>query len=256
MAECPYLPLWTDAYLADTRHLSTVEHGAYLLLLMEAWRRPTCALPDDDRMLARLTGLSEAEWSAIKPAVMDFWTLDGRSKTWVQKRLQLERAKSADRRQVARDKAARRWNGEKKDDAAAMPGQCTEDANQSQNQSQNHKDNPPNPPKGGKRAPDFCEAETVKATKPARGSRLPGGEDWTLPERLGQWAVAQGLSDFEVRREVEKFRDHWIAVPGAKGRKLDWDATWRSWVRRTIENREKRAPPGAGHPYRKRSYGL
>ena len=146
MADFPYLPLWTDAYLADTRHLSTEEHGAYLLLLMEAWRRPSCSLPDDDRMLARLTGLSEAEWARIKPVVMDFWTFDGRSKTWVQKRLQLERVKSADRRKVAKEKAAKRWKGRKKSDAGAMPQQCTEDA--IQNQNQNQKESPHSPPRG------------------------------------------------------------------------------------------------------------
>jgi hypothetical protein len=43
MAEFPALPLWTDAYLGDTRHLSQSEHGAYLLLLITAWRTPNCS---------------------------------------------------------------------------------------------------------------------------------------------------------------------------------------------------------------------
>jgi uncharacterized protein YdaU (DUF1376 family) len=35
-----------------------------------------------------------------------------------------------------------------------------------------------------------------------------------------------------VPREVfESFRDYWIAQPGQKGVKTDWDATWRNWVR-------------------------
>lgn len=29
-----------------------------------------------------------------------------------------------------------------------------------------------------------------------------------------------------------EFRDYWIALPGQRGVKLDWDATWRNWVRR------------------------
>ncbi len=37
----------------------------------------------------------------------------------------------------------------------------------------------------------------------------------------------------------ERFRDYWRSVPGAKGRKLDWAATWRNWVR------ECRPPPTA-----------
>jgi hypothetical protein len=28
-----------------------------------------------------------------------------------------------------------------------------------------------------------------------------------------------------------EFRDYWIAVAGQRGVKLDWDATWRNWVR-------------------------
>jgi len=30
----------------------------------------------------------------------------------------------------------------------------------------------------------------------------------------------------------ENFRDHWRAAAGAKGLKADWDATWRTWVRK------------------------
>jgi hypothetical protein len=29
----------------------------------------------------------------------------------------------------------------------------------------------------------------------------------------------------------ESFTDYWVSVAGSKGVKLDWDATWRTWVR-------------------------
>src|SRR5205814_92454 len=35
--------------------------------------------------------------------------------------------------------------------------------------------------------------------------------------------------------ELLKFRDYWIALPGAKGLKADWPATWRNWIRRITE---------------------
>lgn len=37
--------------------------------------------------------------------------------------------------------------------------------------------------------------------------------------------------DLDVERTWQRFRDFWIAKPGKDGRKLDWLATWRNWVR-------------------------
>lgn len=131
MAEFPAIPIWTDSYLADTRHLSTEQHGAYMLLLMEAWRRPACSLPDDDSILARLSGLGD-RWPENRETVMAFWDRDGRRKEWTQKRLLKERDYVASKRRSQRDNAARRWNKSKKGDATAMPkgmpNRCQNDA--------------------------------------------------------------------------------------------------------------------------------
>lgn len=99
MADFPYLPLWTDAYLADTKHLTTAEHGAYLLLLMTAWRTPGCSLPDDDAFLGRVSG-DPRNWPRYKAAVMAFWRkrADGR---WEQKRLLGEYESASARRAQA-----------------------------------------------------------------------------------------------------------------------------------------------------------
>jgi hypothetical protein len=37
--------------------------------------------------------------------------------------------------------------------------------------------------------------------------------------------------DLDVKITSDSFRDFWIGVPGVKGKKLDWAATWRNWVR-------------------------
>lgn len=73
MAEFPAFPLWTDAYLGDTTHLTTIEHGAYLLLLMAMWRN-NGSLPDDDRMLSRYARLTAGQWHRIAPTVRAFFT--------------------------------------------------------------------------------------------------------------------------------------------------------------------------------------
>lgn len=104
----PAIPLFTDAYLADTRHLSLEEHGAYLQLLMVAWRSTDCSLPDDDKRLARVLGVTPAKWAKLKGTVMAFW--DNANGHWTQKRLTKER-KFVDEKRAANSSSAKsRWN--------------------------------------------------------------------------------------------------------------------------------------------------
>lgn len=88
MAEFPALPLFTDAYLGDTTHLSTFEHGAYLLLLMVSWRSPGCCLPDDDALLARYTRMTRDKWRKARPILEPFFIIE--NGFWRQARLQNE----------------------------------------------------------------------------------------------------------------------------------------------------------------------
>lgn len=104
----PAIPLFGDAYLADTRHLSLEEHGAYLQLIMIAWRIDGCCLPDDDARLARMLGVTAARWRKLKPVVMAFWTLEGGS--WKQARLTKERQFVEEKRAKNKASADARWS--------------------------------------------------------------------------------------------------------------------------------------------------
>lgn len=91
MADFPYLPFWTSDYLADTRHLSQAEHGAYMLLIMTCWQTNDCSLPDDDKMLARFAGCDLRTWKRQRETVLEgFFTRRGDGR-WIQKRLLKER---------------------------------------------------------------------------------------------------------------------------------------------------------------------
>ena len=76
MAEFPALPLFTDAYLADTMHLSTLQHGAYFLMLLVAWRSKGCTLSDNDDYMAKITRLEKRTWMANKDVLLAFWKRD------------------------------------------------------------------------------------------------------------------------------------------------------------------------------------
>jgi uncharacterized protein YdaU (DUF1376 family) len=109
MADFPALPLWTDAYLADTSHFSHAEHGCYLLLLMTMWRAPECRLPNDDQFLARRFNLSVDDIKAqFRPLIVEFCQSTG---NWItQKRLTRERAYVSARTKKRSDAAKLRWN--------------------------------------------------------------------------------------------------------------------------------------------------
>lgn len=103
MSKAPAMPMYWDAYLADTTHLTTEEHGAYLLLLAAMWRR-NGTVPDNDADNARILGLTKAKWRKIKARLSDLLTIqDGvisqkkLQKTWkkTQEKIQTNRANGA-----------------------------------------------------------------------------------------------------------------------------------------------------------------
>ena len=77
---------------------------------------------------------------------------------------------------------------------------------------------------------DTDTEQIQKKVNNKRGSRL--AQDWFLSKSMGDWAT-QERPDLDVRQVAEQFKDYWVAQAGQKGVKLDWDATWRNWVRNT-----------------------
>jgi uncharacterized protein YdaU (DUF1376 family) len=64
----------------------------------------------------------------------------------------------------------------------------------------------------------------AKATKGTRFDLISIPEDWVL-------FCKKERSDLNPTVVFDGFRDYWVSVPGQKGVKLDWSATWRNWVR-------------------------
>jgi hypothetical protein len=70
-------------------------------------------------------------------------------------------------------------------------------------------------------------------------SRLP--DDWQ--PRKGDWLLMEEhFPSLDLKLETHSFRDYWNSVPGAKGRKSDWNATWRNWMRNAYKRSKPKNP--------------
>ena len=213
MAEFPALPLWTDAYLGDTTHLDTTEHGAYLLLLMVAWRSADTALPDDDVLLAKYARCGVKMWRRLRPILAPFFAVEnGR---WVQLRLLEEKQKVVDRR----DKQAA--NGR----ASALKRKGRHSTKRSTNREPSDQQNvnqTPTPisiytiPNGiGADAPPVDVVKSIfdEGTAILRGFAKNDGQARSL---IGKWRKARG--DDWTLRAIRSCRDQ----PGGIGNPIEW----------------------------------
>lgn len=90
-----------------------------------------------------------------------------------------------------------------------------------------------------------------KQNRSSRGTTLP--DDWLLPDdwasdaRQVAFKAKQPLNDDEISNEADKFSDFWHSKAGTAGRKVDWRATWRNWIRSYLERRPRARNASGGH---------
>ncbi|MBC6981411.1 DUF1376 domain-containing protein [Caulobacter sp. 17J80-11] len=159
MSAPPYMPLYVADYLGDTRHLTTEQHGAYVLLLMALWRGGG-RLPAEPARLARLAGLSTARWARTAGEVTAFFTVEDGELTHprlVAELARIERASEQRRAAGARGGAAKARRARSETVAPATP--------------------PPQPGRSPALASQTSESEPEKITYSAGGARA-----WAKPE--------------------------------------------------------------------------
>lgn len=219
MSDSPYIPFYTSDFLGGTSGMTAATKGVYITLLClmyevegplgQSWdtlaRRSGCTLPAFKKAVQALVDDDKIE-------VSDAGIWSEKCAKHITKRC--ERSNSA--------KAAAKTRWEKTEQKQGVP-----DANAKQPQCQ------PEP------EPESYKKKEPNGSLQKKGSRLPS--DWVLPKTLGEWAVENGLTRDEVRREADTFKDYWIGVPGQKGVKLDWAATWRNWIRKRIKDDPRRS---------------
>jgi uncharacterized protein YdaU (DUF1376 family) len=224
MAQFPALDIWTDAWLADTGHLPRVDRDIYFHLMILMWRTPNCRVPNDMDWISRKLRCAPDELGILNAVASEFCESDG---NWLtQKRLLKEYRYAIERSRKQSDRAKSRWN---------------KDKDISRGNADTH---------GHGNAPTATITDTVKEerknlkvlSKEKRGSRIP--DNFEPDESCHLLAEKLLLTNQDCQGALENFIDYWRAVPGAKGVKLDWQATFRNQLRHV--SKQKGKPNGKG----------
>lgn len=201
----PWMSMYWAEYLGDTGHLSTIEHGAYLLLIAHYWTTAK-PLPDNDVLLARITRMSPQEWSNAKALLQDFFSIE--SGMWKHKRveeeLDLARQRYEKRSSAGRKggKAKRKAKDESQDEALLEQRQGNEEARDKQSQSQEQLQDHLTPP----RADAPVSVDILLAGKdPAAGPRTDSD--------LGNLFIRRGflLHQVQTAKMIQGIR-RWIEL--------------------------------------------
>ena len=230
MASYPSLPLWTDAYMADTGHLSFEEHGVYMMLLMTIWRSPNCRIPNDMKWIQRRLRASQTEMDMIvEPIVKEFFDTSG---NWItQKRLKQEYNYVSARSKSQSDRAKLRWQKEKdvcqRNATAGIDPAMPPHPHPHLEIDTSYLSPPISPPRGN----DVVEDPKPKSKRPKR-STLPA--DWEPNEHAAEIADTEGYTNDERSEILQQFRDY----AGANNAKYaDWHKAFYNWLRSDITKR-------------------
>jgi len=187
-------------YMSHTRHLSLYEDLAYRRLLDFYFLHEQ---PIKHRDVARQIGMREHEEDVLT-VLNEFFlsTPEG----FVNPRADKEIQQYKEFSEAGKRGAAKRWSKPPHGEANSPPNATPIATNNHKPITNNH----------------------IKEKR--LGSRL--AQDWILPDDWEYWANKQ-RPELNAKLVADQFKDYWIAQPGQKGTKLDWEATWRNWVRNT-----------------------
>jgi uncharacterized protein YdaU (DUF1376 family) len=206
------MPLYIADYLAGTSHLNTVQHGAYLLLIMHYWAKG--GLPDDEDSIRQVTRLDARSWNKNRDIIKAFFH-DG----WKHERLDKELAQ-----------------------AFAISKANSANARKSHENRRRTADNPQQ--NGTTQSPSPLQTlpsgESDARPKNAKGILVP--PDWQPNEANIEAAHNAGLADAKIDAEVTRFRSY----NRARGTTFtDLDAAWEGWCQLAKKPEAAAEPPAA-----------
>lgn len=186
-----WMPLFIGDYLADTARLTTEQHGAYLLLILDYWRNGPP--PDNAQVLAQIARLTLDAWSIAQAQIKHLFSIeDG---VWRHKRIDAEMVAAKENQGKAQAKAKvaadARWGKTPKNAASNAPSMPQEMLEECPSPS-------PSPlPKKAKSKPKAPAAPSfdVPAELAARGVQDQTASDWLKLRKDKRATVTQTALD-------------------------------------------------------------
>lgn len=216
MTRATHFPFYPSDWLGGVAGMKPAEVGIYINILAMIYDAGG-PIKLDEGKLARRMCCPLVTFRAVLDSLIDAEKLDLIDGFISNQRAEIELKKLTHKRLCASASAASRWQ-EKPTKSTGDSMRTHSERNANQSQSQNHK-----------------KEEDKSSSKEKRGTRI--SEDWQPTEQDIQHAFKKGLSHDETRQQAERFRDFWLSKAGAGGVKLDWAATWRTWVGNYLDRR-------------------
>lgn len=214
-------------YSKSTAHLSPIEDLAYRRLLDIYYESEKPIEPDIEKLL-RLLRLKDHK-TETQQILQEFFNLT--KKGWIQKRAQKELTAYSAKAEVSRVNGKKGGRPRKTQQVISGNPELTQKKAKQEPITNNHK--PLTKEKEGS-----TELAIISANAPALLKSLAISDKWVLPMEYGKWAQENSnLTDQQIKMEGEKFRDYWVNISGSKGKKKDWLATWRNWIRRSNDSK-------------------
>jgi uncharacterized protein YdaU (DUF1376 family) len=242
-------------HLIATAHLSALEDGIYRRLMDRyyATELPLCL---DEAMLFRVMRVhTDDERNAVRTMLNEFFTRSDSG--WRHTRCEQDITAFKEKSAKSTEAANRRWQKTDQQDAAprrrpskpdaprqsepiregvspratkSASGSATNAAADAATDAATDAASKP-----GKRAVSASRSERNADANASQATRLPA--DWQ-PSDVDIAFCRTHRPDLQPMAVASQFRDYWIAQPGVTGKKADWSATWRNWVRN-----ERGTPP-------------
>lgn len=250
MAALPYMQLYIADYLADTMHLSTEEHGAYLLLMFNYWQT---GRPIPKNRLSKIARLSNDRWNSVEPSLKEFFNDNGTE--WVQERIErdLEAVKNSISQKSAAGKASAQARKAKKGTKSERDGNerstgvqipLEQDGNGNSTNKDTDTDLKENPSLRGRESsevlqPQYLDGLNIPIGKFTMHDRWLPSADW--PRLAATWGIALPVPAY-LPTELAGFTDYWISE-GKAFTQTQWE---QKFARNVAMVRSKQKPESGG----------